>query len=654
MALAVREPPAFNLRRRPVLSAQEIQEIATDRLRQNEGRNQQYENYMRYYLGPSRAGSSSALPGVKNMDSKGRPLLRDIGSSTMANHRHFTNLIGPVIDDYQAILGRRPRVRVPPADASADASKAAAEKLTHWTESTMDLSRMDFQQAEAGFFLPCLGDAVYLLEVAIGDTPKEGNRVAISAMSPYYCHPSFMRGFRRFELYDLVLAYYADAAQLKRDYGYDPTEDDPENFLMVTYISPWQRTVLVGKETLHSITANDEGAPYDLGFCAAEWVFNKVINTGTDMAFANSEIANALEAQDVHNWARGVAADGLVYATYPIIHLRKILSFQDEQLTVGPGETVYSEDGDIQIAGSAANPKPAMEMADDAKKDVLAGSGTTSVRIEGDQHSSIQTGRSLHAAQGPQATRIDLRQAQLGAALERVFAKAMEMQERGPHLGKPFEINGRADGKTFREDFDPKADIDGYYRVKVTWDGQLGMNQQQKIMTASQAKQFGLIDDLEAMDMMGIEDPLGMRKRIEQYRAWESSTQPQDPAAGGKGGDKGGPPPQGGPGDGPPQRKAMPFRPPQMAGQAPPTGVPQGVNLDAVQHALNAVGGKLKGTVYASGELAQMGQSTKPLLFVSVLADQKWVKQALDPLVPGVKVQYATEEAMPQDKVRVA
>jgi len=98
----------------------------------------------------------------------------------------------------------------------------------------------------------------------------------------------------------------------------------------------------------------------------------------------------------------------------------------------------------------------------------------------------------------------------------------------------------------------------------------------------------------------------------------------------------------------------MPFRPSAQAGGGIPSGVPQGVSIDAVQTALHVVGSKLKGTVFASGELAQIGQSVKPLLFVSSLGDQKWVQQALQPLAPGVKVMYATEEAMPSDKVRVA
>ena len=50
-------------------------------------------------------------------------------------------------------------------------------------------------------------------------------------------------------------------------------------------------------------------------------------------------------------------------------------------------------------------------------------------------HSSIPTGRAMHAAQGPQATRVELKQTELGAAIRAANSMTLRMQERAPLLG---------------------------------------------------------------------------------------------------------------------------------------------------------------------------------------------------------------------------
>jgi hypothetical protein len=657
MAVAAQSYGVTVPKRSPVLSAQQINAIAVDRFQRFQWRNDLYLRRLSYYLGPERTEDSGVTRNVINMDSKGRPLMRHIGDSTRAQYRYFYNAIAPIVDDYRAIIGKMPRVMVPPEDVGSDGAVAKAEKMTRYAHSTMSLCDMDLQQAEAGFFLPTLGDAVYVLEV---DPPRKGKggRVAITTMPPLYAYPSFKRGFKRFQLHDLVIAYREDPDILLRDYGYEAS-DNPSSTLLVTYLSPYQRTICIGKEVLAHVE-------FDLGFCMAEWCFNKNVMQGTFASFAQSDIGNILDLQDFQNWLRGVASDGLIYSTYPITHIQNIQSFTDDQLEVGPGSIAMSqgEQGKITVAGFTADIKPAMQLLDGASHDILTGAGTTDARIQGQQHSSIQTGRGLHAAQGPQATRMDLSQATLGFYLERVFKKVFELQETGPFLGKKFEMHGRYKGRTFREEFDPKEDIDGWYQASVSWDQSVGVNQQQKIQMGAQAHNFGLVDDLMAMEMAGIEDPMEMRKRIEAEHAWRASLpgggapdqgagqgQPPAEAAQGSTAPTGGGPPA--PPQGPPQ--SMIFRPPQMASpQPPPGGVPQGATEPAITTALGSVLGKLKGTVFAAGELAEMGQSVKPEIFVTALADQKWVKQALKQIAPDAVIKYAPEDKLPPEAERLA
>jgi hypothetical protein len=652
-----------------LLTTEQIHELADKRIRQNQARNEWYYRQMSYWLGTRARDLSKQMQNIKAMDSKGRVLLRDqgVGGTTKVRSQYYSNRVAPVANDYQAILGRVPRLRVPPENEVAPNSLSKAEKQTRWCLSTSQLSHFDMQQAEVGFYLPVCGDALYVCEVDVPDdaeqqttaaeaesgtaeTKNHAARVAITSVPPEYGHPSFMKGFRRFEMYDLCIIYHEDPDVLIRDYGYDPeAPGNGQNNLLITYISPWQRTVVAGKETLAHVE-------WDLGFCPAEWCFNQVAFSGTPAQYGNSDIGQILGLQDHHNWAKGVASDALVYATYPITHLQNILSFGDDTLEVGPGALVISESGRVEIAGYAANPGPANQMAQDAERDIYAGSGTSSVRIEGDQHSSIQTGRGIHAAQGPQATRIDLKQAIIGYHIERIFSKAMEMQERAPYLGETFEMESRRSEAVTREQFDPKIDIAGWYSVVATWDTMLGMNRQQRIMMAAQAKQFGLIDDLEAMEMAGVEDPLRMRTRVEEMhkreQAMEQGAQPQ-PGQGAAAAPGGGPPH--GRGGGPP--RSLPFKPPGLGTPGQPqlaSGVPLGVSLPAVEDALRKVVDQLKGEVYAQGELADIGQSTMPMIYVTVLADQQVVQAVLKPIVASVKVKFAkTSEAIPGTKVRV-
>src|SRR4030081_3562265 len=95
--------------------------------------------------------------------------------------RTIANKTMPIADDFQAVIGRLPRKRVDPPDAS-DQAKKKAENLTKYLISTDDLSRGVLQQAEAGFFASVCGDVCYVLEVV-----PELRRVAWSAVNPLFC-----------------------------------------------------------------------------------------------------------------------------------------------------------------------------------------------------------------------------------------------------------------------------------------------------------------------------------------------------------------------------------------------------------------------------------------------------------------------------------
>jgi len=644
-----------------VYDAEDIMEMAAARKLRFAERDELYISMLKYYFHGNDTDGGGGSHQVMAMDAKGRPLQRDLGVSNQMNHRVYANKAAAVVDDYQALLGRKPQVRFLPPDGSPQ-SQLKVTKLDRYMLDTYDMSDMDFQQAECGFFLPTLGDACYVLEPYFPPELREKKigRVGISALGPNFGYPSFLKGFRRFQLRDLIIFMLDDPEVIEEEYGIKVKKKD-DMVPIVTYLSRWQRTVVVGDQQVAHVE-------HDLGFVPAEWMHNKMVRSNLGMhQFANSEIRNVRALQDRQNYAMAVQDDALLYATYPMIHGKNLDAFSGGQLEVGAGAVNFSNvEGELSILGSTANPAAAGDIIHGTTQDIYTAAGTSSVRAEGDQHSSIQTGRSIHAAQGPQATRLDLKQSLLGYGIERLNQKVLMMQERVPSLAHPFEIHGREKGQEFREEFDPKADIDGWYQNRVSWDAMIGMNTQQKTVVAMQGMAGKIWDQIYAMELVGIEDPVRMRERIQEGEADEMARQAQiqqgaqsqgQPGQGmqaaphvpgvklpGGGGAKGG--------GGAPQ--SMPFRPPSMSQPGPQGGVPQGVALDAIQNALHAVALKLKGTVFAVGDLATMGQSMTPKLMITNFRDHEPITTAVTHIAPNIKIEAKSEEAMPDQKVRVA
>jgi hypothetical protein len=306
-----------------------------------------------------------------------------------------------------------------------------------------------------------------------------------------------------------------------------------------------------------------------------------------------------------------------------------------------------------------------------ALEDMMAASGSSVARQTGEQpHSSIATGKSLHAAQGPQATRIEQRLKVLGGRLARLCGRLMEMQEKAPALSKfmvdeGLNIQGRYQGASFNEKIMAK-DIGGWYVTTVVFDDTVGVNPQQKLYVAMQGLAAGIGDDLWAREKMGIEDPLAMRKRVEAWKLHEAEVQAQaqqamQGGAQGPGGPQGGPPgglqspAGGGPGPGGPggaQPQPQLLQRPVARGlpALPPGGAPMGVALPAVRMALHGIVGSLRGSVYAVGELALAGTSEQPDIRITDHRDFRLVRDTIEALGVKAKVRHQKADEMPAFK----
>src|SRR4029077_19786668 len=407
---------------------------------------------------------------------------------------------------------------------------------------------------------------------------------------------------------------------------------------------------------------------HSLGFCHARWHYNKY----TKGRQANSDIAGILGLQDFYNMSLKIAQDGLVEMTYPIRMIKNPIG-EDNQIEVGPGATIQVDEmGDVKTEAPPPPPQAAMMLMDAASSDMMMTAGQAPVRQEGQLHGSIQTGKAIHASQGPQATRIDLRQSLMAYTHSRLYAQVLQMQERAPFLkNQDIEIYGRYKAQSFRQTM-KTSEIDGWYQVTVSWEQLMGMTRPARVQMGMEMMAAKIASQEYAMDIAGIEDPSAMVIEIEQWERRQHKLQlemaeaeqgqqragPGQPPSGmqpkpsvpgvsfpGQGQGAGAPP--GGAQQGPPP-PGMIFKPQVVSpGKAPIGGVPQGVTLTAIENALRAVADKLRGTVWAVGDLARSGQAVKPELRLSDHRDYRYVKQALASIAPNAVIRFeGSEEAM--------
>lgn len=636
-------------------NAVDIMEMAERRMRALRYRDQAYEVYSDYYFG-EQGGMGS--PSVRAMNMQGRPLMRDIENTAVGSSTEYrSNHLMPVVDDAQALLGRMPNSRVTNPDSSEQGIKKAV-KETKYLLSTHELSNMDDQQADVGWFLPCLGDAMYMLSVGTEGPAKR--RVVWQTVDPRVAYPAFKMGHERYDMLDVILRELVDPYEARARFGSDVIDPKHQSAAVpiTIYISQFQRTVLVGQDSQLTVVHDTR---WDLPFCPAVWVFNK-----KNGRFAQSDISQSLIPQDAGDYLMSVFLDVAAFMTSPVPVVKEPTNLGTDNLPPwGPGMApiTIGEKGDFKFVSPNGDLSAIQLGLRETTQEIYTGTGTSEVRQEGKLHSSIPTGRAAHALQGPQATRFELKQQNLSSVIRKLNSMTLEMQEKAPYLGNhTFDIFGRDKEGSFLEKFTPDKDIDGWYRNEVRWDTVIGMNQQQKTAMAYEAKAAGIIDDERAIEIFGEEDPPGMVERVRRMK--ERDMQMQAAAQGGGGGAPGGGAPPGNPNPGAggpqgapptPQSPSKVARPYGLGAQQPqlPSGVPNGVTLDAVKKALELVADKLRGTVALIGEVAQQGTGQHIEALISDFKDHARVVPVLQALDPKAKVKAMDEAKWPDDAVRV-
>lgn len=663
----------------PLLSPAQIVALAHERQRSYGWRDSWYDRLRGYYFGQDSSAGRNYDPPILAMNSQGRPLMRpfEVGGSIESKRSYSSMRLAPIIDDYMAIKGKMPSSRVPPPKGEQGEEKAML--LTKYLYSTHELSGMDRQQAEAAFWLSMLGDACYLLEPVNpnhrpGRPAPDSWRVVWSVINPRSAYPSFYRGYKRFMVYDLLTVQEWSVYDLNvtfGDFGIKLSEDcDAEDKAVITYISPYQRTTVIG-------TREPKRGPHiewDLGFCPASWAYNKVPGK-----MGMADIQHSLTQQDFLDFLLSVMADGIVHMTYPIVGIKDAQNVGTEQFQQGPGAPPVNlqATGDIIVRSTQGDIKAAMEMVQQTLQDITSGTGSSQVRQTGDMHSSITTGRAVHAVQGPQSTRIDLWQQMMGAVIQNLNSMTLEMQERAPYL-KDFDedLFGNFRGRSFQVRMNAASDINGWYRNSVRWESLIGMNVQQKLSVAYEGLAAKMWDRAYAREMVGVDDPLEMDSHIEQDMLTDARIQAdvqkimgaeqgqggaQPPGGGGPQGAAPAPAGQGASAQssGGPAPVPQPImRPPnmlqqQMAGPIPPPPA-RGSGIEQFRLVLTGIAGDLKGEVYAVGDLAIDGTSEMPQFAITDSRDYTKVLRTVRLVNPKAKAAQKDRSKLGAEALRLA
>src|SRR4029077_10206691 len=108
---------------------------------------------------------------------------------------------------------------------------------------------------------------------------------------------------------DLVVHYDLDVYEAKERWGKEFEAGEAAMGAGTKYLSRYQRSVIVGTEEPERVNHVE----WDLKFCPAVWVFNKI-----NGKMAQSDIAQSLVQQDALAYLWPFFLDGAAQNTYPL------------------------------------------------------------------------------------------------------------------------------------------------------------------------------------------------------------------------------------------------------------------------------------------------------------------------------------------------
>ena len=534
-------------------AAQDLQEEAEERMRQQERRLQEYRRMTAPYFGDfDRRGSRN----IQANYADGRAALRWMGMGSEAEEapQDVLNMIPEIVDSIVAVRGVQPSHTVRPEDGSAQAV-AQAVKRTRALREQHAHSGMVTQGAQLAFFLVAMGDAAMVMNPRVPDDialdkrrlgredPFRPPGVYLTVVNPSNAFPRFRFGYSVNDLEDLFCVWKLSAQEAKTLYGIK-VDDDTQ--VVHYYGQSEKRIIVAGRDVI-------EPVEHELGFCPAVWCHNKA----SDGRSAQSDIRMAITMNRQLGLVYDIWVDSLIWAIHPIIHVhdREYVDTPSGAPEVGPGATISTtQSGTVELIAPAGRPEVAGQMMEVLVQSLHQVTGVSPIQTQGVIDHSNVSARSVDRQMSPMETRLQLSNTLLAESYQLLNAKVLLMLSHLPAFQKvQFPLYGQDQEGTYSDSF-TSDDLGGWIRTKTTWDASLGTSKHELLAMVLQVYKESLVTPQpyrypfrKVLEALGIEDPdMVMKEAAAEHQAslalLKASEEAMPPPPGGAGphGHKGG------------------------------------------------------------------------------------------------------------------
>lgn len=512
------------------------------------------------------------------------------GTGEGQDHKLAINLSRRVHSYFTSTFARVPHTWKLPRGMEPEDDKKA-ERLSFWLNGVFSASRVDAAQARQSSWLSGRGDCVFAVDY---DETEGKEAILIRTYDPAWCYPT-LHPFDVGGVQDMLIAFSTPRKWAEQEYGV-AIKGEKSNVQVYHY---WDHNHF--EMQIEETKVPGHSRKHELGFCPFRWVFGSA-----DGNFAQSDIRDIPSLQDFYNENLLLAMDSIRKQ----VDKAWIAFGVNKDITPKPGMAiaVKSADAKLQEFPAGADPAIIMSVMQMLEAGVEATTGISPASSRGQVH-GIGTGAAIRNQVQAVEARNEARKQAFEDAYAMVGSYAFRVLEKrfGAKKVKTMTHNGYIEVSG--------EDVEEHYLCQSEYGGFVGMDLAQRIQGSLQG--LGRIyDDTEAIRLAALPgvNPLVMQKRVDDYQKRLAITAAQGQALAQHAMQNTQEPT--------PEQMGQPPMPagaaPQQAQPAPsPQSTQRGLTSIAdVERAIEALKGKLHGSVWAVGELAIAGMAARPLVMV--------------------------------------
>lgn len=588
-------------------------------------RDQAYRTYENAYLSRTADGEQQNITW--------RPIMLDGQQQADTRGRDPINLTKSIGLHHTAASARPPHVWNEPGTLE---NETVAEGNTARIQHTLALSGIKLLQTKQANNLAVRGDAVYGV---IWDVADARRPVRVRIVKPDYCYPAIEDQEDPGMLKDLLITYEVRKGWAEQAYGI-AIPGSASSARVFEFWDDSRRLVQIEKQKIHSRTLE-----HKLGFVPWYWCFNQVPGM-----WAQADVAETPKMQGIQNELLVLAQDALRKtvdkAFYAIGYKGTIIPVAGKAIGFPNPNTKIGE------FPTAAPPELIMQVMSFIQDHAQSMAGISPISSEGMAQGSIVTGAAVrHQVEAIEArteakrTNLEAAYAWLGESILRVIAAKLKDRELILRIG--------------REEIKHSGSVIGdWTRCLASYGSFEGLDTMQRGNWAMQG--LGRVHGRRTAISLAYpeRDVEAMEREIDDYQLDQARLSAQSQAAaqqvlqsgqsGPGGGGPGGAEGQGSSGGSPGSAATAPLRPMQMQQVPPAPGMSalggRASTLSDLKLLVRLVSGRLKGDVYATGEIAITGMAVAPDAAVERREDLALAQGALSPRHVTVRVGVSDDE----------